>query len=646
MRTKQIAIYQDQRIAEEFCNFKCEYCGGLCPRNEYIARKDDKGDFKVPNEWYEMINKMPEEVKKYFNYGINFENYYKLSSDIMKSTKNIMETDILKLSGGELTLNPNLCDFVNSIHENYLSIQILSNGYNLKKEDIKKYKEMKNVNFQISLDGVTPESNYSKSHSKIITSTVLKNIDFILENNIGIEINCVLTKYNTDKFIEFLERFKTAKNFIVVPRPVRGISRQTIDFSKSQIEVFEKTIINNYYKYSNILPPLQYFERLIDMMKNGKRNFYCYIPFFVQSIDGYGNFEMCPLGLMFAKMKNIMNNSVNNQDILINSEYTIDNNYSLCEYCMVQYEMFNLYVDNKIKEEGLQKLPSLNNDNIISHIKNIKELIIMKKLNSLRKAICEKYDLNISNIEKNEDSTDGNVYILYDQSKKYVAKVYNDLKHVESMVNLYFDLYNNELDVPKIIECMNKEKYIKLSNNSYVIIYSFLEGSQLGEKFKALPEQIIKDFAIELNKFHNITCNSNVYNLKEVPFICDKKIDRCSALHFDLTRMNIFYNEDKKNKIGFIDFDDAKYGASICDVAIASANLFFSKTRGADIKGFNLFIDSYYGENIELKEKELPYIKDYAIRWIDYIMAGNELDTSTTESFIVRKELIEKYIDL
>lgn len=646
MKIKQTAIYQDQRIAEEFCNFRCEYCGGLCPKNEYTTKKDEKGNFQVPNEWHEMMNKMPKEVKNYFDSGINFENYYKLSSDIMKNTKNIMDTDILKISGGELTLNPNLCDYVNSIHNNYSSIQILSNGYNLKKEDILKYKEMKNVSFQISLDGVTPESNYSKSHSKFITNMVLENIDFMLENNVGVEINCVLTKYNTDKFIEFLEHFKTAKNFIVVPRPVRGIARQTIDFSNAQIEIFEKTIINNYDKYCDILPPIQYFDRLIDMMKSGKRNFPCYIPYFVQSIDGYGNFEMCPLGLMFDKMKNIMNNSLNNQHILLNSNYNINNNYSLCEYCIVQYEMFNLYVDNKIEENGLKKLPSLNDDVIISHIKNIKELIIMNKENNLKKEICEKYNLNINSIEKNEDSTDGNVYILYTEKKKYVAKVYDDLKHVKSMVNLHFDLVSNEIDVPKIIECKNGERYIKLSNNNYVIIYSFLEGIQLGEKFKDLPEDVIKNFAIELNKFHNITCNSNIYNLKEIPFESNNKVDRYSALHFDLTRMNIFYNEDKKTKIGFIDFDDAKYGASICDVAIASANLFFSKTRGADMNGFTLFIDSYYGENIELKEKELPYIKDFAIRWIDYIMDGNEFDTSTTESFIVRKELIEKYMDL
>lgn len=644
MKNKQLVIYQDQRIAEEFCNFRCEYCGGLCPKNEYTTKKDKQGNFQVPNEWYKMIDKMPKEVKKYFDTGNNFENHYKLAYDIMEKSDEIIDTAILKISGGELTLNPNLCDFVNLIHKKYLSIQILSNGYNLKKEEILKYKEMKNVSFQISLDGTTPESNYSKTHSKFITKKVLENIGFILENDIGLEINCVLTKYNIDKFLDFLEYFKNAKKLIVVPRPVRGEARNTIDFTKQQVEMFEKIIMKNYNNYCNILPPIEYFQRLIKMMKNGKRGCSCYIPYFVQSIDGYGNFEMCPLGLMYEKNKNIMNNSVSKQDILINSDYNVNNNYNLCKYCMVQYEMFNLFVDNKIEDMDLKKLPSMNDDRIISYVKNIKELIIMKKINDLKKVICDKYNLNIVTIEKNDDSTDGNVYIISTTDDKFVVKVYDDLNHVKSMVDLHIDLKRNGIYVPEIIKNKSNENYTKLNNDNFIIVYSFLEGVQLGEKYKDLPEDIIKKFAVELNKVHNTTCNSNIYKLKKLPFATNKNNDRCSVLHFDLTRMNIFENENINVGIGFIDFDDAKYGASICDVAIASANLFFSKTRGADMKGFNLFIDSYYGENIELKVKELPYIKEFAIKWIDYIMDGNEFDTSTTESFIIRKELIEKYM--
>ena len=78
------------------------------------------------------------------------------------------------------------------------------------------------------------------------------------------------------------------------------------------------------------------------------------------------------------------------------------------------------------------------------------------------------------------------------------------------------------------------------------------------------------------------------------------------------------------------------------DIAIFIANFFFSKTRGIDIEGMNKFINEYYYANENLKEKEGNLIKEYALEWINYILSGNEFDTSTTESFEVRKKLIEE----
>ncbi len=110
-------------------------------------------------------------------------------------------------------------------------------------------------------------------------------------------------------------------------------------------------------------------------------------------------------------------------------------------------------------------------------------------------------------------------------------------------------------------------------------------------------------------------------------------------LHFDLTRNNIFINTEQ-DKIGFIDLDDAKFGASVCDVAILIANLFFSKSRGTNLEGMRKFIDAYYENDLEIKSVEVPRIKELALMWIDYVLNGNEFDASTTESFEARKRLI------
>lgn len=153
-----------------------------------------------------------------------------------------------------------------------------------------------------------------------------------------------------------------------------------------------------------------------------------------------------------------------------------------------------------------------------------------------------------------------------------------------------------------------------------------------------LDKKTISLVAEELKRFHNET-QSNESNLSQVPF--QDKAKRKSALHFDLTRENIFLQKDK---IFFIDFDDAKYGGSVCDVAILIANLFFSKSRGTDIEEMQTFIEKYYGEDIELKHIEQPLIKEYALNWINYILKGNEFDTSTEKSFKTRYELIDRYL--
>lgn len=116
--------------------------------------------------------------------------------------------------------------------------------------------------------------------------------------------------------------------------------------------------------------------------------------------------------------------------------------------------------------------------------------------------------------------------------------------------------------------------------------------------------------------------------------------NRKSLVHFDLTKNNILI--DANYSIGIIDFDDAKYGESVCDIAILIANLFFSKTYGIDLEGIDKIIDEYYLDNIELKNREYPFIKEYALKWIEHTFKKSKLDSSIVESFKVKYKLIEK----
>lgn len=252
-------------------------------------------------------------------------------------------------------------------------------------------------------------------------------------------------------------------------------------------------------------------------------------------------------------------------------------------------------------------------------------------MNKLKEIICRKYLLDILKVEKNTESTQGNVYNIYTKNNKYILKIYDDISHVEAMTQLYNDL-SKQFNIPSVIMSKDNESYISF-DFKYLVLYSFLEGIQISEL--ELNRGLIIKIALEVRKLHDLNQNNN-YNLKKVPF-GDYNLNRKSILHFDLTKHNIFYN---KNKIGFIDFDDAKYGSSVCDVAILIALLFFSKKRGIDIDNLNVFIDTYYKEE-QLKNEELKYIKDIAINWINHVLDGNDFDTSLRESFEIKKKLIE-----
>ncbi|MBE6139802.1 MAG: hypothetical protein E7174_04845 [Firmicutes bacterium] len=266
-----------------------------------------------------------------------------------------------------------------------------------------------------------------------------------------------------------------------------------------------------------------------------------------------------------------------------------------------------------------------------------------KLIEDLIKIISDNYLIGVFKIEKSEESTVGNVYIIYSNTEKFVAKIYDDLNHTKSMIQLHSDL-SDKFHIPKIIQSKNNSGYVEILTSRYLVLYSFLDGIQIGKKFNKLSEEVVKKVASELRKLHELTSKTNNYNLKEVPFLISNNIERKSLLHFDLTKGNIFFYE---NKIGFIDFDDAKYGPSVCDVAILISLLFFSKKRGVDKNSINLFIDTYYDKDKNLKLEEIKYIKEIAIKWVNFTLENNEFNPSTTESFEVKKKLIEEIkIDL
>ena len=175
--------------------------------------------------------------------------------------------------------------------------------------------------------------------------------------------------------------------------------------------------------------------------------------------------------------------------------------------------------------------------------------------NQIKLILNKKYNIiEIEDIKKNMDSTDKNVYIIYGK-ERYVVKIYNNLDHALEMVKVYNFLNNLDIAVPKIYNAKDNKQYSKM-DKYYIVLYSFINGKQLEFKNKKLNSEVIIKIAKYLSIFHKKTENYTSKDLPKIPFEMNQNL-RQSVLHFDLTKDNIFIDN---NKVTLIDFDDAKYG--------------------------------------------------------------------------------------
>ena len=249
------------------------------------------------------------------------------------------------------------------------------------------------------------------------------------------------------------------------------------------------------------------------------------------------------------------------------------------------------------------------------------------------KVIEDNYKICIEGIEKNNESTDGNVYIIETKSKKYVLKIYKSESHTKNMIEIHQLLADRKINAPQIIKSIDNNEY-EVFDDCYFVVYSFVDGKKLKEY--ELDNNKIKQIAKYLKKLHNVKIPVD-YELETVNI--SNNDNQSSILHFDITKNNIFVNNEE---IYFIDFDDAKYGPAIFDVAIAVTNLFISKVRGADIHGINLFIEEYYNNDAEKIKQEIPRIKEAALIWLNETLVKQHLSTSIKDGLNNKVNWINK----
>ena len=352
----------DLVIKEDLCNMKCEYC----LTNTSTFTNSSKG-----------INK--EEIT--YREGSSLK--YRLDK-LSESMSSYCQMGILKVSGGEILLIEGIIDYISNESRKYKAVQLLTNGLLLDQKKLEKLKQIDNLCIQISLDHSDFAGNEYRIKSFKNLNKILENIDSIIQMEIPLEINCVLSNKNTgtlSSFLEYLRQYD--KKLMVFPFPVRGKNRKKYLPDEGQIKEINR-ILNSYELYEGILPPKIYISYLYDFLKNNKRKIPCYITkisfgsFDTGEITPCANYWFTSVGNLLKEDKKTVCSKLGTDKLykILNSKHQM---MKQCVECYTPWELINFYFNDLITIDELSCIP-------LYKIPGIKELFI----NAKRRHKCEK----------------------------------------------------------------------------------------------------------------------------------------------------------------------------------------------------------------------------------------------------------------
>jgi MoaA/NifB/PqqE/SkfB family radical SAM enzyme len=320
------------------CNMKCRYCRSL---------PDPIADATVASS--DGISIDIEEQRKRLQESIHYSQAY-------------FDIPILKLSGyGEFFLLPQPIPLLKEWSNHYDRIQVITNGTKLNQRRIRQLSDIPNLIVCISLDGHTPESNCCRTADPRILHTIFQNIEYLRNSGIPVEINSVLTKFNSPLFPDFLSFLrKHFDGLICSPFPVRG--KHLAHLREPEPGKRLQPLLESYPEFSPLLPPKPYLQRLISFMESGLRVHKCYVGYTALGIDPAGDILVCacnvkwPIanlwreGLERAFQKRILSPN-------FHKFYFPEISFSGCRTCFTHYEVLNLFLDGTISLEEIGRLP-------------------------------------------------------------------------------------------------------------------------------------------------------------------------------------------------------------------------------------------------------------------------------------------------
>lgn len=346
-------LYHDYIVKCDLCNFKCDYClsSNEGKRLGEYGSSDGVRILDVPKTLHTLL-----------------------------ALYNEIPAPILKISGGELFMFPNMDELLAELAKIYDHIQILTNGVLLNQKTVDMLSRYKNISYNLSLDGHTLQMNYARFQSEALNQKLLSVLDMILEKVGHIEITSVITDRNVkgyESFLEYLEGL--SGNITAFPIPVRGAEVQKFLSMKNRW-IFAQELVGIIERHRNVTGPMIYYERLAKFLQGEKilRKDRCFIPKLSVQLFDTGVLIPCPLGWTISLgnihdsdhdklIENIESNSIYN--ILTHKRHKLD----ICKDCFAQTDLINLYLNNMLPLHELIKVPLFSSEKVIETLNAIYE---------------------------------------------------------------------------------------------------------------------------------------------------------------------------------------------------------------------------------------------------------------------------------
>lgn len=266
-----------------------------------------------------------------------------------------------------------------------------------------------------------------------------------------------------------------------------------------------------------------------------------------------------------------------------------------------------------------------------------------------------------------EDGIESSTYIVADNIRQYIVKLYNDELQAETVAQFQSLLSAAKLPTPAILPAKSGNLTVQLGNR-VMVLSEFVDGEPIGwdKEFASLSGPLTISVAEAVANIHVLSIARPVglgteldHPLSTVRLLGQNDhgsiLDlptstiahgRKAMIHGDLTRENIFLPESHDSVRAIIDFGDAHYDYITYDIAILLTQVYVTKSWGIDFKGIEEFLIFYAKINpLHLDELRaiLPLMKlrnRGLLQEIEQRLAAGDADAAILES--IRKSLKTK----